>query len=754
MRKYITIYLVCILMLLGCIGSRIYAYKQQTWAKCIGGTSQDVPYSMIIDNEGNYVICGLSYSFKEGEPDAWIVKLDLNANIIWQLIIGGNAFDSCNSIIQATNGNYIIAGATWSLGSGSSDYLVAEISTSGTLIWTKAYGGSGYDFAHSIKQTSDGGYITIGRSWSFNSSDGDIWIVKLNSEGNIEWQTKYGGNKLDTSYSIIQTFDGGYITAAGSWSMNAGSSDIVLIKLNYIGNIEWQRAYSGIDFDYPYSIIQSSDGGYLISGATKSFGSGDTDGIVIKTDNEGNIEWQKVLGGQTYDYLYSIKQSADGGYISIGKTNSFGACNYDILIVKFNSSGDIINQKVYGGVGDDDAYSILELSNGEYIISGISNSYGLGGYDFLILKTNNLLEIESCNIFADVNLSIFAIDLSPQNSSLIATQTNGITNAINIASENTNTVINSICPPQPILFSFKPVVNDEGSDTANGMIEPDEVVILKGMIANRGSSLAQSITATLTTLEPIEIIQGNTTYPDTEPYNYSHCIECYILKAPLSNRTSTHWDFEVDEQTSCNDCNSFLFPFKYHVANSFTDVVAKYLFYPYIETIFHYNITGGCTNTQYCPLAPVLRQQMAKFICRAMNVAKADSCLTNPCQGIFADMPSNNIFCSDVEALYKLGIVSGCGNDTLRYCPNQETKRQVMAKFICTAKEYISSGSCTLAPCEGLFEDVPSSNPFCSYIEALYNQGILSGCTTSSYCHYLTVSRAQMSKFLKNAFDL
>lgn len=277
-----------------------------------------------------------------------------------------------------------------------------------------------------------------------------------------------------------------------------------------------------------------------------------------------------------------------------------------------------------------------------------------------------------------------------------------------------------------MLFSFKPAVNDESSDTANGMIDPDEVVILKGMIANRDNSHAQSITGTLTTLEPVEIIQAKTIYPDTEPYNYGYCIECYQLIAPLSNRTSIHWDFEVDEQTSCNGCNSFPFRFKYRVGNSFRDVPANYLFYPYIETIFHYNITGGCTNTQYCPSALVLRHQMAKFICRAMNTSEADSCLTSSCEGIFADVLSDNIFCSDIEALYKLGIVSGCSNDPLRYCPNQETKRQVMAKFICTAKEFISSGSCTLAPCEGIFDDIPSSNSFCSYIEALYNQGIIS----------------------------
>lgn len=157
---------------------------------------------------------------------------------------------------------------------------------------------------------------------------------------------------------------------------------------------------------------------------------GNSDIVLIKLNNSGDIDWQKVLGGQIYDYLYSIKQSADGGYVFIGKTNSFGVGNYDILIVKLDLSGNVINQKVYGGVGDDDAYSIIELSSGEYIIAGISNSYGMSGYDFFIFKANNLLEIEFCNIFEDVNLSIYSTNRIPQNSSLISSQTNGIINTL------------------------------------------------------------------------------------------------------------------------------------------------------------------------------------------------------------------------------------------------------------------------------------------------------------------------------------
>ncbi len=749
MKRILLIIILWFLLLI----NESYLLGQQTWVKVLGGATADNAYSIIEANNGGYIICGLTNSFSDKDFDAWVVKVDQAWNIIWQTTLGGTNFDSCNSIVQTYDGNYLLAGTTWSFGAGSSDYFITKINNNGEVIWAKTYGGTEYDFSHRVIQTNDGNYIVIGRSWSFGNSNGDIWIIKINSSGEIIWQKSYGTSYLDTSYSIIETSDNGYLITGGSWSKE-NQSDVIVIKINNNGDIVWQKMYGGGDFDYSYSSIQTGDSGYIIIGTTKSFGAGDSDCLIFKIDSTGNIEWQKALGGTNFDYLYTIKEVSDGNYISIGKTKSFGAGNSDILLLKLSLTGDLLNQKVYGGVAEDEGISLIEIINEGFLLIGNNNSFGLGSYDLFIIKTDNVMSLELCNIFQDISLSEYTTAMGPDNSSLIINQTNAAVNTVNFNIKNTSAISNSICPPQPTLYSFKPYVNDEDSEFANGVIEPDEIVYLEGSIANRGTEVATSVNGTLSTTDLIEIIESEATYPDIEPLTIVNCINCYKIKAPLSNRTATHWDFKATELVNCDLCNSFPFQFTFHIGNSFTDVPINHIFYKYIETILHNNITGGCTNTEYCPFAIVQRQQMAKFICRAMNVSKDESCLNNNCSGIFADVPNNNIFCADIEALYKTGIVSGCQTSPLLYCPNQYTNRQSMAKFVCNAREYIIEDSCIVSACEGIFDDVSTSNPFCGYIEALFKEGIISGCSETNYCPTANVLRGQMSKFLVNAFNL
>jgi len=730
------------------------AISQDEWVEVIGGQMQDVAYSMVEGVGGGYAICGVSYSFGNKDANIWLVKLNSVGSIDWQISIGGSDFDSCSSILKTTDGNYIILGSTWSYGAGSSDYIVAKISDQGEVLWSKVYGGNSYDFAHKIIESNDGGYIIIGRSWSFGASNGDVWLLKIDANGVIEWQKLYGGDKLDTGYSIIQTTDGGYIMAIGSWTVGEDNSDLVLMKIDNTGNIQWQKAYEGSDFDYFYSIIQADDGGYITVGVSKSYGTGDGDCWIIKTDANGNVLWQKAIGGVNYDYLFFVKENLNGNYISVGKTKSYGAGNSDILILEFDNSGKLIYQKVAGGVGDDEGYSIIEVSGGGYIIAGSSNSFGVGGADFIVLKMDETFSIENCDIVQNVLLSEVVSTANEINSSLSANSTNCTTNIINISSSMTFANANTTCPPKPILYSYKPSVNDENCEIPNGVIEPNETISLEGRLINRGTADATSISATLTTTSPIEILKADASYPDLQANEEGSCLSCYEIQAPLINRTGTHWDFDVTELSTCDLCNSYPFKFTFHVGNSFTDVLSSNIFYKFVETVLHYNITGGCTQELYCPASTVQRQHMAKFICRAMNAAQQESCVLNSCAGIFTDVLNSNLFCSDIEALYKIGIIAGCDTNPLRYCPNQNTNRAAMAKFICNAMQYIKTDSCPTYACEEIFDDVSSSNPFCSYIEALYKIGVISGCTETSYCPASYILRGQMAKFLVNAFNL
>ncbi len=342
------------------------------WQKALGGSEYDVAHSVQQTSDGGYIVAGETYSsdgdvsgYHEG-GDAWIVKLDKDGNIQWQKALGGSDWDVAYSVQQTSDGGYIVAGWTASndgdvSGSGyhgERDIWIIKLDSSGNIQWQKALGGSDDDWANGIQQTSDGGYIVAGGTYS-NDGDvsgsgyhgkGDSWIVKLDSSGNIQWQKALGGSDDDWANSIQQTSDEGYIVAGwtasndgdvSGWHEGYDShdypySDCWVVKLDKDGNIEWKKALGGSGGDGAYSIQQTSDGGYIVAGWTAS-NDGDVSGWheghneyniaysdywVVKLDSSGNIEWQKALGGSGWDEAYSIQQTSDGGYIVAGWTES------------------------------------------------------------------------------------------------------------------------------------------------------------------------------------------------------------------------------------------------------------------------------------------------------------------------------------------------------------------------------------------------------------------------------------------------
>ena len=207
--------------------------------------------------------------------------------------------------------------------------------------FTKTYGGTNWDEVSSVQQTSDGGYILAGYTSSFGAGSYDIFFIKADENGNIVWAKTYGGTGGDFSYSVQQTSDGGYIVAGGTNSFGAGGLDVFLIKTDADGNIIWAKTYRRTGDEWARSVHQTSDGGYILAGATNSFGAGSYDILLIKTDANGNIIWAKTYGGTGNDWAYSLQQISDVGYILAGLTNSFGAGDYDIFLINADANGEI-----------------------------------------------------------------------------------------------------------------------------------------------------------------------------------------------------------------------------------------------------------------------------------------------------------------------------------------------------------------------------------------------------------------------------
>jgi len=357
-----------------------------TFAKTIGGGGDDFAYSITQSSDGGYVVAGWTESFGAGSEDIYVVKLDSSGNVVWTKTIGGSLTDGAGSIIQSSDGGYVVAGGTLSFGAGYADFYVVKLDSSGNVLWTKTIGGSNDDEAISIIQSSDGGYVVAGNTRSFGAGGGDMYIVKLDSAGNVLWTKTIGGSGDDVAFSIIQSSDGGYVVAGWTDSFGAGYADFYVVKLDSSGNVQWTKTIGGSNDDEARSIIQSSDGGYVVAGYTESFGVGARGFYVVKLDSSGNVVWTKTIGGSSGDEAWSIIQSSDGGYVVAGGTLSFGAGYADFYVVKLDSSGNVLWTKTIGGSNIDWANSIIQSSDGGYVVAGGTTSFGAGYADFYVVK--------------------------------------------------------------------------------------------------------------------------------------------------------------------------------------------------------------------------------------------------------------------------------------------------------------------------------------------------------------------------------
>ena len=269
-------------------------------------------------------------------------------------------------------------------------------------IWIRTFGGINSDYGRSIQQVFNDGYVLIGTTASFGDNN-DVWLIKTDEQGNKEWDKTFGGSNDDFGSCIQQTIDGGYIIVGWTNSFGGGNNDVWLIKTDEQGNKEWDKTLGGNDTDIGYAIQQTVDDGYIIVGWTKSFGNGNIDVWLVKTDEQGNKEWDKTLGGNLFDRGYAIQQTVDGGYIIVGWTNSFGDGNYNVWLIKTDSQGNEEWNRPFGGSNSDRGYAVQQTENDEYVITGWTKSFGNGNNDAWLIKIENpLAEIDDSfipNIF-------------------------------------------------------------------------------------------------------------------------------------------------------------------------------------------------------------------------------------------------------------------------------------------------------------------------------------------------------------------
>lgn len=320
-------------------------------------------------------------------PVLWSLPAFPQDSLLWCRTYGGNTLDYAITIQQTTDEGYVTAGYTNSFGAGGEDVFVIKTSANGSMCWSRTYGGSEDDRGRSIQQTEDGGYILAGVTGYGFTGWGDVYLVKIDSAGDILWSRSYGGSHLEEAYSVRQTADRGYIVAGVTGSFGPGGSGVYLTKTDSLGETLWSRTYGGGSYEFGYSVQQTRDGGYIVTGRTASFGAGDFDVYLIRTDSTGDTLWTRTYGGSGYDDGFFVEQTTDGGYIIVGETQSFGAGDGDIYLVKTDSLGNAIWSRAYGGSGRDWGSSVHETAYGGYILTGVTESFGAGYEDVLVIKT-------------------------------------------------------------------------------------------------------------------------------------------------------------------------------------------------------------------------------------------------------------------------------------------------------------------------------------------------------------------------------
>ncbi len=306
------------------------------------------------------------------------------------LTIGGSSFDDSFSMVQTTDGGYALSGHTDSYGAASYDMYVVKVDNAGSLQWTQAIGGTAIDMNFSVIQTSDGGYAAAGLTYSYGSGSCDFYIARLDNTGSLQWSQAIGGTGTEESFCVFQTTDGGYVMAGNTNSFGAGNYDFYVVKLDNTGGLQWTRTIGGTAADYGRSVVQISDGSYVVAGYTKSYGAGLNDVYVAKLNSAGTLQWSKAIGGAAGDeYGYVIAQTTDGGYVITGNTGSFGAGGNDVYVVKLNSAGALQWTRTVGGTGTEESGTLVQTTDGGFAIGGRTNSYGAGGNDMYLVKLNN-----------------------------------------------------------------------------------------------------------------------------------------------------------------------------------------------------------------------------------------------------------------------------------------------------------------------------------------------------------------------------
>jgi len=313
---------------------------EKKWENTFGGKDDDRLFD-ILNNGNGYAMCGYTNSYGLGLNDFYLINTDYKGNLKFSKTFGGKNRDEAYSIALASEGGYVIAGLTDSFGTKPNTRLyVVKTDADGDCVWTRTFGNNKFSMGASVINAADRGYIVCGSTNTLGNGKQDLLLLKIDSGGNTLWVKTYGGKLDDVGNKVILTKDKGYAIIGSTVSFGHGNQDLYLIKTDAEGDCVWSKTYGGLGMDQGVTIINSDDGGYVIGATSESFSYGSTDLLVMSVDALGNSLWSRHFGGKKDDYLGGILNAKDGGYAIAGWTLSSDADNYDAYFLKLTKNGD------------------------------------------------------------------------------------------------------------------------------------------------------------------------------------------------------------------------------------------------------------------------------------------------------------------------------------------------------------------------------------------------------------------------------
>ncbi len=327
------------------VAIKIDAFGNPQWTRAYSGDRDDVPWRGIQTADGGFLITGATkmpgglfglYAL----DDVFVLKIRANGEVQRHYVLRGSYVDAALTVIPLWVGGYLLVGTTSSTSVGAYDVYVVNLDASFNPLWSRTYGGRSNDVGRGAVQMGDGGILLIGETESFGAGKSDIYVVKIYPKGGMWWKRTYGGVENEEVWGATLTLDGGVLLVGSTESYGVGGMDMYALKIDASGNLVWSRTYGGPKDEKAYAVAPTSDGGFVLAGYTESFGRGGRDLYLVKIDATGNMVWSRTYGGPEDDTAKAVVQTSDGGFLIGGWTKSFGAQQEDMYVVKIDANGN------------------------------------------------------------------------------------------------------------------------------------------------------------------------------------------------------------------------------------------------------------------------------------------------------------------------------------------------------------------------------------------------------------------------------